>query len=69
MTRKESNRTTSEIKAMMAEDGDFLRPIVRTPPRARLFDDLLCCSRDQVKGKIIGKNFNVALSDRAAILV
>ncbi len=30
MTRKESNRTTSEIKAMMAEDGDFLRPIVRT---------------------------------------
>jgi hypothetical protein len=30
MTRKDSNRTTSEIKAMMAEDGDFLRPIVRT---------------------------------------
>src|SRR6476659_5953974 len=30
MTRKNSNRTTSEIKAMMAEDGDFLRPIVRT---------------------------------------
>ena len=29
MTRKNSNRTTSEIKAMMAEDGDFLRPIVR----------------------------------------
>ena len=30
MTRKDSKRTTSEIKAMMAEDGDFLRPIVRT---------------------------------------
>jgi putative transposase len=30
MTRKNSNRTTSEIKAMMGEDGDFLRPIVRT---------------------------------------
>ena len=30
MTQKNSNRTTSEIKAMMAEDGDFLRPIVRT---------------------------------------
>jgi transposase-like protein len=30
MTRKGSNRTTSEIKAMMAEDGDFLRPIIRT---------------------------------------
>src|SRR5262245_27062702 len=30
MTRKNSNRTTSEIKAMVAEDGDFLRPIVRT---------------------------------------
>jgi putative transposase len=30
MTRKHSNRTTAEIKAMMAEDGDFLRPIVRT---------------------------------------
>ena len=30
MTRKNRNRTTSEIKAMMAEDGDFLRPIVRT---------------------------------------
>jgi len=29
MTRKESNRTTSEIKRMMAEDGDFLRPIVK----------------------------------------
>jgi putative transposase len=30
MTRKNSNRTTSEIKAMMAEDDGFLRPIVRT---------------------------------------
>jgi putative transposase len=30
MTRKNSKRTTSEIKAMMAEDDDFLRPIVRT---------------------------------------
>ena len=30
MTRKNSNRTTSEIKAMMAGDDDFLRPIVRT---------------------------------------
>ena len=28
MTR--SNSTTSEIKAMMAEEGDFLRPMVRT---------------------------------------
>ncbi len=27
MTRKKSNRTTAEIKAMMAEEGDFLRPI------------------------------------------
>jgi putative transposase len=30
MTRKKSNRTSAEIKAMMAEDGEFLRPIVRT---------------------------------------
>jgi hypothetical protein len=30
MTQKNRNRTTSEIKAMMAEDGDFLLPIVRT---------------------------------------
>ena len=30
MTRKDSNRTIREIKAMMAEDGDFLRPMVRT---------------------------------------
>ena len=30
MTRKNSNRRTSEIKAMMAEDDNFLRPIVRT---------------------------------------
>ena len=30
MTRKNSNRTTSEIKAMMAGGDDFLRPIVRT---------------------------------------
>ena len=30
MTRKKNNRTTAEIKAMMAEDGEFLRPIVRT---------------------------------------
>jgi hypothetical protein len=29
-TRKKSNRTTAENKAMMAEDGDFLRPIVRS---------------------------------------
>ena len=30
MTRKKSNRTTTEIKAMIVEDGEFLRPIVRT---------------------------------------
>ena len=30
MTRKDSNRTISEIKAMIAEDGDFLGPVVRT---------------------------------------
>ena len=30
MTRKKSKRTTDEIKAMMAEDGEFLRPMVRT---------------------------------------
>jgi putative transposase len=30
MTRKKSNRTTAEIKAMMANDGEFLRPMVRT---------------------------------------
>ena len=29
MTRKKSNRTPAEIKAMMAEDGEFLRPMVR----------------------------------------
>jgi len=29
MTRKDNNRTISEIKAMMAEDGEFLRPMVR----------------------------------------
>jgi transposase-like protein len=30
MTRKHSNRTIREIKAMMAEESDFLRPMVRT---------------------------------------
>jgi putative transposase len=30
MTRKDSKRTISEIKAIMGEDGDFLRPMVRT---------------------------------------
>ena len=30
MTRKDSDRTISEIKAIMGEDGDFLRPVVRT---------------------------------------
>ena len=30
MTRKDSNRTISEIKAMIGEEGDFLRPAVRT---------------------------------------
>jgi putative transposase len=30
MTRKDSNRTISEIKAMIAEEGDFLGPVVRT---------------------------------------
>ena len=28
MTRKDNNRTISEIKAMMAEDCGFLRPLV-----------------------------------------
>src|SRR6476620_4586974 len=30
MTRKDSNRKIREIKAMMAEESDFLRPMVRT---------------------------------------
>ena len=30
MTRKDSKRTIREIKAMIAEDGDFLGPVVRT---------------------------------------
>ena len=29
MTRKKSNRTLKEIKAMMGEDDEFLRPMVR----------------------------------------
>src|SRR5262245_46412518 len=29
MTRKDTNRKVSQIKAMMAEDGEFLRPMVR----------------------------------------
>ena len=29
MTRKDSRRSVSEIKAMMAEDDDFLHPMVR----------------------------------------
>ena len=29
MTRKSSNKTVSELKALVAEDGDFLRPIVQ----------------------------------------
>ena len=29
MTRKKANRTLQEIKAMMGEDGEFLRPMVR----------------------------------------
>ena len=31
--QKSSNRTVKEIKAMMGEDGEFLRPIVRTVPQ------------------------------------
>ena len=30
MTRKDSKRTISEIKAMIGGEGDFLRPMVRT---------------------------------------
>jgi transposase-like protein len=29
MTREDNNQRVSQIKAMMAEDGDFLRPMVR----------------------------------------
>jgi putative transposase len=29
MTRKDSNRTVAEIKALIAQDSDFLRPVVR----------------------------------------
>jgi hypothetical protein len=29
MTQKQSNKTLKEIKAMMAEDGEFLRSMVR----------------------------------------
>ena len=30
MTRKENNSSVAEIKALIAEDSDFLRPMVRT---------------------------------------
>ena len=30
MTRGRNNKGTQEIKAMMAEDADFLRPVVRS---------------------------------------
>ena len=30
MTRKDSNRSVAEIKALIAQDSDFLRPMVRT---------------------------------------
>ena len=30
MTQKRDNKGTQEIKAMIAEDGDFLRPLVRS---------------------------------------
>ena len=30
MTQGRNNKGTQEIKAMMAEDADFLRPVVRT---------------------------------------
>ena len=29
MTQKDSNRTAKEIKAMIAGDGEFLRPMVK----------------------------------------
>jgi hypothetical protein len=29
MARKDSNRAVKEITAMMGEDGEFLRPMVR----------------------------------------
>ena len=30
MTRKDSNKSVGEIKALLGQESDFLRPIVRT---------------------------------------
>ena len=60
MTGKDSNRTISEIKAMIAEDGDFLRPTVRT-----VIEEFLQAAMAKAVGAEKGKRAERRLSYRS----
>src|SRR6201988_4701668 len=60
MTQKNSNRTISEIKAMMAEDGDFLRPLVHA-----VIQEFLEAEMAEAVGAEKGEGVEGGLSDRS----
>ena len=60
MTQKKSNRTLKEIKAMMAGDEDFLRPMVRA-----VIDEFLEAEMAQAVGAEKGERAEGRLSYRS----
>ena len=61
MTRKDSNRSVSQIKAMMAKDGEFLRPMVRS-----IIQEFLEAEMAQAVGAQKGERVEGRLSYRSA---
>jgi putative transposase len=60
MTRKDSNRTLAEIKALLAEDSDFLRPMVR-----RVIEEFLEAEMAEAVGAEKGERVEGRLSYRS----
>ena len=56
ITRKDSNRTVREFKAMMGEEGDFLRPLVHTVIQefleAEMAEAISAEKRERVEGRL-----------------
>ena len=69
MTKRQGKSGTIDVKALLAEDGEFLRSLMRTAIRAQFHDDLGSVRCFGVDDKGLGDNdhvFEAALLERLA---
>jgi putative transposase len=65
MTRKQNNSTLKEIKRMIAEDGDFLRPMVRAVMVRAVIQEFLEAEMAEAVGAKKGERIEGRLSYRS----